>query len=288
MATLKGHLIRLAKRNRDGSESRQAQRLKQCIMIGETLRQKGYKLNHPRGLKEKHIKVLLQDWKEKKLSPGTIKNYLASARWWAEKIGKPHIIPKSNDALGVERRQYITNEDKSRSLESHKLDQIKDIHIKTSLQLQQQFGLRREEALKFQPRYADKGHKIVLKDSWCKGKRAREIPITTKQQRQLLDQAKQLAPRGSLIPAGRSYIQQLRLYERETRRVGLSKMHGLRHAYIHNRYHAITGWKAPAKGGPKRTELTPEQRQIDHAARLIIPHETGHNREEITAVYLGR
>jgi len=61
-------------------------------------------------------------------------------------------------------------------------------------------------------------------------------------------------------------------------------MHGLRHAYVHNRYEAITGWKPPGKGGPKRTELTPEQWEIDHAARLIISHETGHNREEITAV----
>jgi len=288
MATLKGHLIQMAKRNRDGSHGRQNQRLKQCIMIGNTLRQKGYKLNHPRGLKEKHIRALIDDWKEKNLRPDTIKNYLATARWWAEKIGKPHIIPKSNDALGIDRRTCITNEDKSRILKPKQLDQIKDPHIKIRLQLQEQFGLRREEAMKFQPSYADKGNKIVLKDTWCKGKRAREIPILTKEQRKILDHARQLAPRGSLIPADRTYKQQMRIYERETNRAGLHKMHGLRHAYVHNRYEAITGWKPPAKGGPKRAELTPEQREIDHAARLIISCETGHNREEITAVYLGR
>ena len=31
------------------------------------------------------------------------------------------------------------------------------------------FGLRMEEALKFQPRLADKGDYIALKPNWCKG-----------------------------------------------------------------------------------------------------------------------
>lgn len=40
-----------------------------------------------------------------------------------------------------------------------------------SLQLQQAFGLRREESIKFQPRYADRGDHIALKGSWTKGGR---------------------------------------------------------------------------------------------------------------------
>jgi len=54
------------------------------------------------------------------------------------------------------------------------------------------------------------------------------------------------------------------------------------------RYLELTGWKPPHAGGPRREELTPEQREADHAARLVISREMGHNREEITAVYLGR
>ncbi|MGV2528036.1 UNVERIFIED_CONTAM: integrase, partial [Bacillus thuringiensis] len=40
-----------------------------------------------------------------------------------------------------------------------------------AIQLQREFGLRREESLKFQPSYAIKEHKIELNSSWTKGGR---------------------------------------------------------------------------------------------------------------------
>jgi len=43
-----------------------------------------------------------------------------------------------------------------------------------------------------------------------------------------------------------------------------------------------------AMGGPSRTQLTPEQREADYDARVIISSELGHSREAITAAYLGR
>ena len=49
-----------------------------------------------------------------------------------------------------------------------------------SLELQSAFGLRREEAIKFAPRYADKGDHLLLKASWTKGGKARTIPVRTK------------------------------------------------------------------------------------------------------------
>lgn len=65
-------------------------------------------------------------------------------------------------------------------------------------------------------------------------------------------------------------------------------MHGLRHRYAQQRYEALTGWQAPAAGGPSAKVLTPEQRVQDRAARQLISRELGHERLEITAVYLGR
>ena len=76
-----------------------------------------------------------------------------------------------------------------------------------SLQLQATFGLRREEAIKFQPSYADRGDYIALKGSWTKGGRERIVPITTAEQRDVLA-AHRLAGTGSLIPADKTYIQQ--------------------------------------------------------------------------------
>ncbi len=65
-------------------------------------------------------------------------------------------------------------------------------------------------------------------------------------------------------------------------------MHGLRHAYAPQRYQELTGWPSPHAGGPAREQLTEAQRQSDRQARLIISGELGHQREQITAVYLGR
>jgi hypothetical protein len=68
----------------------------------------------------------------------------------------------------------------------------------------------------------------------------------------------------------------------------MSKCHGLRHGYAQRRYQELTGWKSPAAGGPKSAELTPGQKEKDLEARLMISRELGHEREQITAVYLGR
>ncbi|MOA66982.1 hypothetical protein D3C78_1939460 [compost metagenome] len=65
-------------------------------------------------------------------------------------------------------------------------------------------------------------------------------------------------------------------------------MHGLRHRYAQERYEALTGWKAPAAGGPSAQSLTPAQRTLNTQARQTISGELGHERTQITAVYLGR
>ena len=93
---------------------------------------------------------------------------------------------------------------------------------------------------------------------------------------------------GSLIPPGSTYIEHLKLYENQTAAAGLEKLHGLRHAYAQERYKELTGWTAPAAGGPSSTDLTDEQKAQDRAARIEISGELGHGREQITVVYLGR
>ena len=157
-----------------------------------------------------------------------------------------------------------------------------------SLELQQAFGLRREEAIKFQPSFADRGDHILLKASWTKGGKQRVIPVRTEEQRIVLDRARRLAGFGALIPSHHNYVHQLRVYEGNTLRAGLSRMHGLRHAYAQNRYTELTGWKPPVNGGPDRKSLSPEQREIDREARLTISRELGHERSAVTTAYLGR
>ena len=128
----------------------------------------------------------------------------------------------------------------------------------------------------------------MLKSSWTKGGREREIPIRNDEQRRVLDEAKQFAGRGSLIPADKSYVEQLRRFEYQCDKAGIHRVHGHRHQYAQTRYRELTGWAAPAAGGPRSKELTPAQKAIDHEARLTISRELGHEREAITAIYLGR
>lgn len=248
-------LRQLCQRNRDGSHNTQADRMRSLSLAARQLREAGFRQMKASSLKGKHVQALLDRWQGEGLSSGTIKNRLSHLRWWVEKIGKSGILPADNMQLGVAERRYVTNVSKARELGTG-LEQITDVHVRMSLQLQAAFGLRREEAIKFQPIYADRADHIALKGSWTKGGRERTVPITTTQQRDALQAAHRLAGAGSLIPANKTYIQQRHVYDGQCKAAGLSHMHGLRHQYAQSRYEALTDWKAPAAGGPQRQSLT--------------------------------
>jgi len=121
------------------------------------------------------------------------------------------------------------------------LEQVTDVHVRMSLQLQAAFGLRREEPIKFQPSYADRGDHIALRGSWTKGGQERTVPITTTEQRDVLQAAHHLAGTGSLILAHKTFIQQGHVYDGQCKTAGMSHMHGLRHQYAQSRYEILTG-----------------------------------------------
>lgn len=279
-------LRQLCQRNRDGSYTTQADRMRSLALAARQLREAGFRQMKASSLKGKHVQTLLGRWQGEGLSSGTIKNRLSHLRWWAEKISKSGILPADNMQLGVAERRYVTNVSKARELGTG-LEQITDVHVRMSLQLQAAFGLRREEAIKFQPSYADRGDHIALKGSWTKGGRERTVPITTTEQRDALHAAHRLAGTGSLIPANKTYIQQRHVYDGQCKAAGLSHMHGLRHQYAQSRYETLTGRPPPAAGGPLATELSPTQRIEDRRARQSISRELGHERIQITAIYLG-
>jgi len=288
MHDLNYELKRLCARNRDGSFATQVNRERILTLIANQLREMGFVNMHVQSLKPKHVEALVQGWLAEGLSAGTLKNRMAALRWWAEKIGKPNVVAKSNEAYGIPDRRYVTNVSKARQLTSGDLATVTDPYTRMSLRLQAAFGLRRKESIKIQPTWADRGDMLMLKASWGKGKRAREIPIRNTEQRQVLDEAKRFAGNGSLIPAGRSYVQQLHRFEYQCDRAGIHRVHGHRHQYAQERYRELTGWSAPALGGPRSRELTREQKLLDREARLTISSELGHEREQVTAIYLAR
>jgi len=209
-------------------------------------------------------------------------------RWWAEKIGKSSIIAKDNGFYGIDRRIYVTNLSKAQTLNREVINQIYNPYIIFSLRLQSEFGLRRAESIKFNVLFADRKDHLHLKGSWCKGGRERDILICTDSQRNLLNEIRVFVGSNSLIPVNLKYVDQLRIYESVTLKVGLHKLHGLRHQFAQDRYEELTGRLAPAAGGKTSNELSAEEKLQDHEVRLLISKELGHEREQITAVYLGR
>jgi len=280
----------LTARHREGSYNTHANRQAMLWQMGEQLLAAGYNQLHVYELKGRHVNALLRQWQADGLSPATQKNRMAVLRWWAEKIGKPDLLQRTNAAYGIAQRQTVATVSKARALPRDKLVRVRNQYVRMSLELQRAFGLRREESLKIRPHQADHGESLVLQGSWTKGGRPREIPIRTPAQRDVLDRAKALVrfKEASLIPKGKTYAQQLGCYEGHCRRAGLDKMHGLRHAYAQDLFVELAGFACPAAGGPKREVLTPAQREADYDARLVISAELGHGREQITAAYLGR
>ena len=288
MRNLNYQLKQLCRQCREGSYSTQVNRERMLTLAANELHDLGYRNMTDRSLKPKHIEALVKLWFDQALSIGTIKNRMAVIRWWAHKVNKQNVVARSNEHYGIPDRRFITKESKARSVTQSQLDKVRDEFVRMSLELQQAFGLRREEAMKFQPSFADQGDHIVLKPSWTKGGRGRVIPVRNKEQRDVLNRARRLAGFGSLIPSNRNYVHQMRVYEGNTVRAGLSNMHGLRHAYAQNRYEELTGWQCPAVGGPDRKSLTAEQREVDREARLTVSQELGHEREAVVSAYIGR
>jgi integrase len=288
MRDLNYQLKKLCRHCREGAYGTQNKRERMLTLMANQLHALGYRGMTARSLKPKHVEALVKLWFGQDLSIGTIKNRMAVIRWWSNKVDKQNVVARSNEHYGIPDRRFVTNESKARTVTASQLDKVRDEYVRMSLELQQAFGLRREEAMKFQPSFANRGDHLVLKASWTKGGRERTIPIRTEAQRDVLNRARRLAGLGSLIPSNRNYVQQLRIYEGNTLRAGLSHMHGLRHAYAQNRYEELTGWKAPAAGGPTAKTLTPKQCESDRQARLTISRELGHEREQITAAYYGK
>lgn len=285
MDALAYDLKNMCDRNRDGSHSTQANRHRFLQMAAKQLKGLGYKLPSARSIKPKHVKDLIGLWRGEGVKAGTLKNRMGYMRFWAEKVNKGSIIPRDNLALGIENRK-TDQADKGQKLDMAKLAGIKCPKMRMSMRLMSAFGLRMEEALKIRPSMADAGDRLALKASWTKGGKYREIPMHSDKHRELLEEAKELAGGGSLIPDDKSYIQHRKAFEYATLKGGLSNLHGLRHNYAQWRYKQLTGRDCP-KLGLKREDMNPAQLRQDRSALFTISHELGHERPDITKVYVG-
>lgn len=286
MDALAFDLNKLAQSDRTGSRQTQADRRRMLHAMTKDLRAGGFRLGGARGLKPKHVHSLVGLWQGQGLKAGVIKNRMAVLRWWAKSVNKASVVERSNDAYGIERRS-TSDINKAQRLNLDKVAHLPCKRMQLAVRMSAAFGLRVEEALKFQPRLADKGDKIALKPSWTKGGRYREIPVHSQRHRALLEEVSALVGDGSLIPNEKSYIEHRKAFEYQTLKAGMTNLHGLRHNYAQYRYKALTGMACPKAGGKQRNELTLAEKQADQDARLTIAEELGHSRIDVTKAYLG-
>lgn len=204
---------------------------------------------------------------------------------------------------GIQSRTYISTESKAMSEATHNaaLSIVGD-RIACLLVLQRAFGLRFKESCLLSPKSAlpealKHGH-ISLR-AGTKGGRFRTVPCRPRGI-PALEAAILIQDGRSMIPKGMSFKD----FQDECYAVmkGIGKhgsaFHSERHAYAQERYTEITGAPAPVDAHWPRKErimrlaeflsiTNDEAKLIDHAARLKISIELGHNRTDITNNYLG-
>lgn len=271
----------------EGSFATQKARQEAHNLIAKQLKELGYNQMNTNALKEKHVVALVERWLKEEISEGTMKNRMSHVRWWSKQVNLKHRVP-SNKNLGIKNRVYITNISKAVQLRQEHLDKINNSHIRDTLRFQAAFGARREEGMKVIISQADKGTYLKMQGSWCKNGRPRNIPIITKQQRELVDKLKERCGNNSLIPPEKSYKEQMTTYKNTVPKAGFDgKAHGLRHNYAQQRYKEMTGKDCPACEGKRQRDMAKNEREIDKSARLRISEEMGHSRVQVVSVYLG-
>jgi len=278
---------RLAERNHDGGNTSQHDRKGILMLCAQQLLEAGFVDLQVGKVTVKHAHALAARWRQEGLGRGTLNNRMAALRWWAEKVGQIGSFPKTNAEFGFPPRQRQTLLSKAEDLPLD-LSSIPDPYIQASLGLARWWGLRRKEALMIQPHRADEGDRLALHGSWCKSGRPRTIALLTEAQQASLAQAKRIArPGHSLIPEGKRFIQQRDRFDYYRQKLGLHGAHTLRHLFAQEMYQHLTHMASPLQGGPQWQEMTAEQQRQDEEARLRLSRMLGHNRREITAIYIG-
>lgn len=273
----------------------------------EQLRAEGYGVRHWANVTTKHLAVVARAWLDRGLSVATVKNYLAGVRAVASAYGNTR-LETDNAALGIARRVYIDNRDKSvpetayrAAVEQLAAGSPKERRVALLLLLQRELGLRKEEAFNITARSLLGDERLFLSEG-TKGGRDRMLASISERQRTLIERLRTVAGRGNLIPRGMTERQWERYYYKALARAGLTKEecgasgHGLRHAYAQARYEALTGFPCRARF-PSLADFQinahetagPAWVNLDRDARMVLKSELGHgaDRDDVISQYIG-
>ncbi len=271
-----------------------------------------YRNLDPRQLANRHIEVVVRRWLERGLKTATLHNYLSFLRTFAGWIGKRGMVREPAYYVGSEsphaHRCGVATEDgswtarnveiKAKIAEIASFDSWSGMH----LELELNFGLRGKEARHLRPHGAvipreaanardaaafPECQTFLHISSGAKGGRARDVPIATDEQRELLARVlSAVAPGGFVGRPGFTTSQNQARFHYVIRKFGISKAglgvvaHGLRHQYANDHFEADSGGASPVRGGKAR----PAGNDI---ARRRVARALGHNRGRASSSYIG-
>lgn len=266
----------------------------------------GHKLEDPRNIGERHIKVLCERWWERKLAPKTMQGYLSTLRIFCGWIGKAGLVKSLAHYLPhvpPEKLRTKTYAEKSKSWAENGVDvakvvaQAMDIDRRFGLMLMMQvaFGLRRIEVLSIQPWKAHVADEIRLIKT--KNGKKRTVYIDTEMQRQVLEmvqsELKQNEHLGWHIRPDNGERATLQYSEAHyaylLRKLGITRAetnctgHSLRAQYVENAG-LLSGFIPKTLGGTRgqmpRAEL---EKKMRATSELL-----GHSRLSVTTAYFGK
>lgn len=258
----------------------------------------GFYIESMSNLREKHIVAWVSLLVKNGQKPATIQNKLSVLRIYCSWIGKNGMVRSPEyyvtDAALV-KRVTATTTDKSwdgKNVE-HLIEAVskKDQIVGMQLKFGKEFGLRRLEAIMLKPYVSDEGAYLHVR-AGTKGGRPRMVPISSEQQRSLIEEAKSMSdPKSGLVcRPGMTLMQAINRFKYVMRYCCITRAgegvtaHGLRHGFVHHRYQERTGGgKLPVKGG-KPGNVDP---MIDKVAKLKVMEEVGHSRLSVTTAYGG-
>lgn len=272
----------------------------------QSLAQENIRVLNLSELSRKHLLIVMRKW-EQRCSASTLQTrYSCLARFYGWlgtelpfKSVKDTLLDRSNASRqysAVVPRSWIS---KGVDLE-HVVDRMGEEcrYSAMYLRLARGFGLRVQEAAALKPHESDRGGYLEILHG-AKGGRGRSVPITSANQRQLIEDAKALAdPKSGLLRRRGKTIQQARrkfyaLMEKH----GLTKeglgvtAHGLRHEYANAVYEEIAGVPAPVNQaysqGSQNGQAYKPSREVEMQARKTVTSALGHGRTSVTTAYTG-
>lgn len=322
-----GHAIR----NKTISFNTRQARRQGLFRMFTLLRELGFQVA-PQNLGARHVAVLMSywtaqpfdggeearrgtklDWPKAPYSAAYIQQQMSILRTfsgWIKKDGLVKAAERYVENSKLVRRTYCAIE--AKGWEAHgvdvreKIEEVRriDQHVAVQLRMMIAFGLRRKEAVMFNPRMAEvpahalpaahpPGERYIsflrIKRG-TKGGRLRFAAVRSEDQREALQEACKLAhgPRGHIGRPGLTLKQSLDLFSNVVRQVGLTRKelgvtpHGLRHQFAGDLYFDIAKVKAPVQDGEPLADAETMKDVYRQVARQL-----GHNRPQISNAYLG-